>query len=97
MVITQKKAADLEYSSLVENETWDLVRLPKGHTIIGCKWIFRVKYDGEGNIMLNVLKADLLHRVSHRNMELIISRFFHQLHVLPQFRSFLLLQQRISC
>ena len=45
-----KSAADLEYSSLVENETWDLVRLPKGRTTIGCKWIFRVKYDGKGNI-----------------------------------------------
>ena len=45
-----KSAADLEYSSLVENETRDLVRLPKGRTTIGCKWIFRVKYDGEGNV-----------------------------------------------
>ena len=31
-----KSAADLEYSSLVENETWHLVRLPKGRTTIGC-------------------------------------------------------------
>ena len=45
-----KSAADLEYSSLMENETWELVKLPKGRQAIGCKWIFRVKYDGDGNV-----------------------------------------------
>ena len=45
-----KSAADLEYSSLLENETWELVKLPKGRRTVGCKWVFRVKYDGEGRI-----------------------------------------------
>ena len=35
-----KSAADSEYSSLMQNETWNLVRLPKGRTTIGCKWSF---------------------------------------------------------
>ena len=45
-----KSAADLEYSSLLENETWELVKLPKGRRTVGYKWVFQVKYDGEGRI-----------------------------------------------
>jgi hypothetical protein len=45
-----KAAADLEYESLIENETWDLVELPEGRTPIGSKWVFKVKYDSEGGV-----------------------------------------------
>ena len=45
-----KLAADQEYSSLMENDTWELVKLSKGRETVGCKWVFRVKYDGEGKI-----------------------------------------------
>ena len=45
-----KSAADLEYSSLLENKTWELVKLPEGRRTVGCKWVFRVKYDGEGRV-----------------------------------------------
>ena len=43
-----KLATDSEYSSLMENDTWDLVELPEGRTAVGCKWVFKVKYNGEG-------------------------------------------------
>ena len=45
-----KSAADLEYSSLLKNETWELVKLPEGCKTVGCKWIFRMKYDGKGRV-----------------------------------------------
>ena len=45
-----KEAADSEYSSLLENNTWELTELPKGRRAIGCKWVFRVKYDGQGGV-----------------------------------------------
>ena len=45
-----KTAADAEYQSLIENNTWELVKLPEGRKAIGCKWVFRVKYDGKGQV-----------------------------------------------
>ena len=35
-----KSAADLEYSLLIANETWKLVKLPEGCKTVGCKWVF---------------------------------------------------------
>lgn len=34
----------------MENDTWQLVKLPKERETVGYKWVFRVKYDGEGKI-----------------------------------------------
>ncbi len=45
-----KKSADLEYSSLIENDTWKLVELPEGRKPIGCRWVFRVKYFQDGKV-----------------------------------------------
>ena len=43
--------------------------------------------------MLNVLKAVLLNRVTHKSMELTMMRFFHQLHGISQYVSCLLMLQ----
>ena len=45
-----KDAADTEYQSLVENETWDLVELPRRKKPIGCKWVFKMKHDNNGQV-----------------------------------------------
>ena len=45
-----KMAADAEYKSLMENKTWELVKLPEGRRAIGCKCVFRVKYDSNGQV-----------------------------------------------
>ncbi|KAL7372982.1 hypothetical protein ABVT39_025155 [Epinephelus coioides] len=45
-----QEAADLEYESLLENETWDLVDLPKDHKAIGLKWVFKVKHHSDGRV-----------------------------------------------
>ena len=37
-----KAAADSEYRSLIENDTWELVDLPEDRKAIGCKWVFCV-------------------------------------------------------
>jgi hypothetical protein len=33
-----------EYHSLMENDTWDLVPIPKGRKIVICKWVYKTKY-----------------------------------------------------
>jgi hypothetical protein len=45
-----KDAAESEYQSLLENDTWDLVELPKGREAIGSKWVFKVKHDCSGKV-----------------------------------------------
>ena len=46
----QKQATDNEYKSLMEKETWELVKLPEECQAIPYKWILRVKYDQHGNM-----------------------------------------------
>jgi len=45
-----KAAADAEYQSLIENKTWELVKLPDNRSVIGCKWILKVKYGDQGQV-----------------------------------------------
>ena len=44
--------------ALSENETWDLVPHSPHKKKIGCRWIFKVKYDVNGSI--NRYKAQLV-------------------------------------
>jgi hypothetical protein len=39
-----------EYHSLVENDIWDLVPLPKGRKHVRCKWVYRTKYASNGSV-----------------------------------------------
>ena len=36
-------AINEEMESLLKNQTWYLVELPKGRRVLGCKWIFKIK------------------------------------------------------
>ena len=39
-----------EYDSIMKNDMWDLVPLPKGKKIIGSRWIFKLKHKTDGSI-----------------------------------------------
>ena len=39
-----------EMHALVENVTWDLLDAPKGVKLIGCRWVYKVKYNANGSI-----------------------------------------------
>ena len=39
-----------EMEALLKNKMWILVLLPKNHKIVGCKWVFSIKYKMDGLI-----------------------------------------------
>ena len=39
-----------EYSSLLKNDTWDLVPPPEGKNIVGSRWILKVKRDEDDGV-----------------------------------------------
>jgi len=43
-------AMEKEIKSMRDNEAWDLVELPKGVKPIGCKCIFKTKWNSMDNI-----------------------------------------------
>nr|KYP76940.1 Retrovirus-related Pol polyprotein from transposon TNT 1-94 [Cajanus cajan] len=47
-----------ELCALQNNGTWDLVSLPPGKSVVGCRWIFTVKVGPDGTI--DRLKARLV-------------------------------------
>ena len=46
----QKEAVNDEMNLILSNNTWVLVDLPTGSKPIGCKWVFRRKYNTNGSI-----------------------------------------------
>ncbi|KAK9679020.1 Reverse transcriptase (RNA-dependent DNA polymerase) [Popillia japonica] len=39
-----------EMDALQDNNTWIMTSLPPGKRLIGCKWVYKLKTDSEGNI-----------------------------------------------
>ncbi|GAA0152462.1 hypothetical protein LIER_10939 [Lithospermum erythrorhizon] len=58
------KAMSEEYDALMHNHIWDLVPPNQHHNIIGCKWVYRIKYLLDGSISRH--KARL---VAHGNRQ----------------------------
>jgi len=53
-----RAAMNEEMESILRNDTWDLVELPKNKTPIGCKRLFKPKMNADGSI--DKLKARLV-------------------------------------
>ena len=43
-----RKAIQCEISALESNQTWEIILLPKNKTVVGCKWVFKIKYNADG-------------------------------------------------
>jgi len=39
-----------EYNSIMKNDTWELTKLPKNKVPIGCKWLYKSKFNVDGSI-----------------------------------------------
>lgn len=39
-----------ELSSLLDNDTWELTNLPQNQKPIGCKWVYKIKTNENGNV-----------------------------------------------
>ena len=39
-----------ELDVLTKNNTWDLVTLPPEQSVVGCKWIYKIKTRSDGSI-----------------------------------------------
>jgi len=45
-----QQAMQTELKALQQNNTWTIVPLPAGKKLIGCKWVFKIKYRSDGSI-----------------------------------------------
>ena len=39
-----------ELQALTKTNAWDLVDLPSGKTLVGCKWVYKIKTRSDGSI-----------------------------------------------
>jgi Reverse transcriptase (RNA-dependent DNA polymerase) len=39
-----------ELKALKKNKAWVIVQLPKGKKLVGCKWVYKIKYNSNGTI-----------------------------------------------
>lgn len=39
-----------ELDALTKNHTWDLIILPPGQYVVGCKWIYKIKTRSDGSV-----------------------------------------------
>lgn len=46
-----KQAICNELKSQRENQTWEEAELPPGRKVVGCRWVFKRKYDEDGNVI----------------------------------------------
>lgn len=44
------KSVNVELVALEENKTWDVVSLPEGKNVVGCRWIFTLKFNADGPV-----------------------------------------------
>ena len=41
---------EVEMNSMNTNDVWDLDKIPNGAKTVGCKWVYKTKYDTKGNV-----------------------------------------------
>lgn len=39
-----------EYNSIMVNDLWEVVPRPQDRSVIGSRWIYKIKYTADGNV-----------------------------------------------
>ena len=50
------KAMNEELDQIEKNETWELVPRPKDKNVIGTKWVFKNKFNQDGQVIRNKVR-----------------------------------------
>ena len=45
-----KGALNEELQAMEQNKTWSVTSLPPGKNVVGCKWVFTIKYNSDGTV-----------------------------------------------
>jgi hypothetical protein len=45
-----QQAMDEELFTLRKTDTWDLVPLPPSKSVVGCRWVYKIKTNSNGSI-----------------------------------------------
>lgn len=60
---TRKQVTNRELKPFTNNHTWDIVKLQPNKIVIGYKWIFKLNFLANGNIIIDIALV-LLQRIS---------------------------------
>jgi dephospho-CoA kinase len=45
-----REAMNEEMSALLKNNTWEVTSLPDGKKVVGCKWVYTIKYNAQEKV-----------------------------------------------
>ena len=50
MIPAWKQAMDEEMDTLISRGTWELVSAPQDAVVVGCRWVYTLKYRPDGSV-----------------------------------------------
>ena len=63
-----------EFDALIRNKTWNLVAMNLEYKLVGCKWVFKTKYNSDGSV--SKYKARLVAKGFHQTAGIDYSETF---------------------